>query len=96
MTFAVLEYYLDLHCFRHWHKCNKCSAVAEMGDRLATLDMVRKLGAYAPLGELGPNVTQCGLGRAYICTKWHLAPFSGLATTDMDRNLGGCAPWGWT
>jgi len=33
---------------------NKCSAVAEIGDRLA----VPLLG-----GELGPHLTQCGLGR---------------------------------
>jgi len=31
---------------------NKCSAVAEMGDRLATMDMNRKLGGgCAPLGQ---------------------------------------------
>jgi len=33
-----------------------------MGDRLATIDMGRKLGAVALLGELDPHVTQCGLG----------------------------------
>ena len=27
----------------------KCSAIAEMGDRLATIDMGRKLGGCAPL-----------------------------------------------
>jgi len=27
---------------------NKCSAVAEMGDRLATIDMGRKVGGCAP------------------------------------------------
>jgi len=43
---------------------NKCSAVAEMGDRLATIDIGRKLGRFCPFGgELGPHVTQCGLGR---------------------------------
>jgi len=31
---------------------NKCSPVAEMGDRLATIDMGQKLGgSCAPLGE---------------------------------------------
>jgi len=38
-----------------------------MGDRSATIDMGQKLGEVAvPLfgcGELGPHVTQCGLGR---------------------------------
>jgi len=32
-------------------KNHKCSAVAEMGDRLAAIDMGRKLGGCAPLGE---------------------------------------------
>jgi len=41
------------------------SAVAVMGDRLATTDMGRKMGAAVPLsaGELGPHLTQCRLGR---------------------------------
>jgi len=44
---------------------NKSSAVAELGDRLATIGMGRKwagaaLGAGSPLG---PHLTQCGLGR---------------------------------
>jgi len=38
-----------------------------MGDRLATIDMGRKVagGADVPLSvrELGPNLTQCRLGR---------------------------------
>ena len=43
----------------------RCSAVAEMGDRLATIDMGRKLaGGCAPYGgKLDPHVAQCGLGR---------------------------------
>jgi len=43
----------------------KSSAVAEMGDRLATIDMGRKVGAAVPLsvGELGPHLIQCHLGR---------------------------------
>jgi len=47
--------------------CNKSSAVAEMGDCLAIVDMGRKLeGCMCPLfgsGELGPHLTQCRLGR---------------------------------
>ena len=45
---------------------DKCSAVAEMGDRLATIDMGRKLGAVPVFfwgGELGPHLAQFGLGR---------------------------------
>jgi len=45
----------------------KSLAVAEMGDRLATVDMGQKVGGGcgAPLrgGELGLHLTQCGLGR---------------------------------
>jgi len=38
---------------------DKCSAVAEMGDRLATVNMGRELGALPPFwgGELGPHLT---------------------------------------
>jgi len=44
---------------------NKSSAVAEMGDRLATIGMAESgegllWGAGSPLG---PHLTQCGLGR---------------------------------
>jgi len=42
-------------------------------------------------GELDPHLTQCRLGRAYVRTKWHLDPSSHLATTDMNRKLGGCS-----
>jgi len=46
---------------------NKSSAVAEMGDRLATIDMDRNLGSCCAVphfvGELGPHLTQCCLGR---------------------------------
>ena len=43
---------------------DKNSAVAEMGDRLATIDMGRKEGGcYALSGGAGPHLTQCGLGR---------------------------------
>jgi len=63
---------------------NKSSAVAEMGDLLATIDMGRKLGRVAvPVfgrGELGSHLTQCGWVEAYLRTKWHLNPSSCLAT----------------
>jgi len=43
---------------------NKSSAVAEKSDRLATIDMGRKVGTALPLsvGELGPHLTPCRLG----------------------------------
>jgi len=44
---------------------NKCSAVAEMGDRLVTINMCRKLngGSVLLFGELDPHATQFALGR---------------------------------
>jgi len=79
---------------------NKCSTVAEMGYRLAPIDMGQKLGAWAPFlggGVLGHHVTR-GLGRGCafvasgICTVWHLDPSRRLATIDMAENWGmGCA-----
>ena len=43
---------------------HKSSAVAEMGDRLATIGMGRKWDAAGGCGSpLGPHLTQCGLGR---------------------------------
>jgi len=47
--------------------CDKSSAVAEIGDRLATIGMGRKVVAAMPPPfswvELGPHLTQCGQGR---------------------------------
>jgi len=60
---------------------NKCSTVAEMGDRLATIDMCRKLVGLCPLfgeGELGPYLTQCCLGRgllSYQVASWSIELF---------------------
>ena len=78
-----------------WHQWSKCSAVAEMGDRLATTDMGWKLGAV-PLGEgewvsILHNVARA---EAYLPTKWHLDPFSHFATTGMGRKLGELCPFG--
>jgi len=67
-----------------------------MGDRLATIDIGRKLGAVPLLwgGELSLHPTQCRWPETYLHTKFHLDPSSRLATTDMGRKLGGCAPFG--
>jgi len=45
---------------------NKSSTVAEMGDRARTKWAEKCGGAAAPLSvwELGPYLTQCGLGRS--------------------------------
>ena len=71
---------------------NKSSAVAEMGDRLAIIDIDQKEGAAVPLsgGELDPHPTQCGLGRGlppYQVASWYIQPF------DHNRH-GGCPPLG--
>jgi len=51
-----------------------------MGDRLATIDMGRKLGSCALFwgGELGPHLTQYGLGWGlprYQVAYWSIQPF---------------------
>jgi len=47
----------------------KCSAVAETGDRLATIDMGRKLGAVPLLRELDPVQHNVAWAEAYLRTK---------------------------
>jgi len=82
LVFAVVKY------------CDKCSAVAEIGDRLATVDIGQKLGAV-PLfrGSWVPHLTQCRLDQGYLRTKLHLDPCSRLATRDrIGRKVWGCAP----
>jgi len=70
---GILSYYMSTF--------NKSSAVAEMGDRLATVDMRRKVGrgwcggAGSPLAH---HPTQCGLGRGlplYQVASWSIQPF---------------------
>jgi len=51
----------DIENFNQKH-FNKCSAVAQMGDRLATINMGRKVGAVLLLGELGPPSNTVSLG----------------------------------
>jgi len=60
---------------------NNSSAVAQIGERLAT--WAEKRGSAVPL-SVGdrPNsshLTQCRLGRGYLHTKWHLDPSNRLA-----------------
>ena len=72
--------------------CNKCSAVAEMGDCLATIDMGRQLEVvplwWVASGYCVPMKYNNIWDKAYLRTKWHLDPSSRLATTDMGRKLG--------
>jgi len=73
-----------------------CSAVAQIGDRLATIDMGRNKGLLCPFRRNSwvpiYNIMWPG-PRLYLLTKWHLDPSSDssrLATTDMGRKLEGC------
>jgi len=68
-------------------RLNKSSAVAEMGDRLATIDAGRKLGAALPWGSWAPS-NNVAWAEAYLCTKWHPDPSSRLATVHMGRKFG--------
>jgi len=54
------------HCLRtKWH--------LDPSSRLTTADRGPKLGAVPLSGELGPRLTQCGMGRgAYLRTNLHL------------------------
>ena len=73
----------------------KCSAVAEIGDRLATVEMGWKLAGRAPLGAAGPYLTQCRLGRClppYQVASWSIQPFG---HNRYAPKIGGSAPfWG--
>jgi len=71
-----------IRCFITKYMYNYSSAVAQMGDRLATIDMCRKWGGAAVgarSGPLGPHLTQCGLGRGlplYQVASSSIQPFS--------------------
>ena len=53
---------------------NKSSAVAEMGDRLATIFMGRKVGKRfcAPFGRAGSPYNNVSSAEAFLHAKWHL------------------------
>ena len=62
---------------------NKSSAVAEMGDRLATIDVGRKVGdegCCAPFGVAGPVKHNVALATAYLRTKWYPNPSNRMPT----------------
>jgi len=61
---------------------NPTTAVAEMGDRWATIDMGRKVGAdvYLYVGWAGSPSNIVAWAEAYLRTKWHLDPSNRLAT----------------
>ena len=77
--------------------CYKCSAVAEIGDRLATIGrhQPKRGGGCAPFGGgLGPHLTQCGQERGlppYQVASWSIHPFG---HNRHGPKIGGCAPLG--
>jgi len=73
---------------------NKSSAVAEMGDHLATTDMGRKVGERAAVGGSSvPHLTQCVLGRGltpYQVASWSIQLFGhNTPTIQTDRQDNG-------
>ena len=73
----------------------KCSAIAETGDCLATIDISQKGGLMCPYwtGELGPHLTQCGLGWGlppYQVASWSIQPFG---HNRHGPKIGDCAPF---
>jgi len=75
---------------------NRCLAVAEIGDRLATIDMSKKWGLLCLLfrdGELGAHLTQCRLGRGQPpcqVASWSIQLFG--HNRDGPKIGGGCVP----
>jgi len=66
--------------------CYKRSAVAEVGDHLATIEMGRKWGPLSHFkeGELGHHLPQCGQGQglpACQASSWSIQPFGHNAPT---------------
>jgi len=66
------------------------SAVAEIGDRLATTDGLKSGGCAVPHsvgeGKLGPHLTQSFLGRGippYQVESWSIQPFGGHSTPTL-------------
>jgi len=106
---AVSQTHMDGSvAFARWRQCtpHACtlpqpgkynnSAAVDMGDRLATIDMGRKLGVVPPFGrgELGPYLAQCGLGRGlppYRVASWSMQPFG---HSRLGPKMGSVPFWG--
>jgi len=83
------------------NKLNKCSAVAKTGDRLATIDMGRKLEAGAvPFflegGELGSHLRQRGLGRGLSSSQVASRSKQPFGHNRHGQKSGGSTPLGWS
>ena len=74
---------------------DKCSALAEMGDRLATIDMGRKVGRVAVLlsvGEVGPHTMSPGPRPNSVPSGSLDDASSCSATVDMGRKVEAAVP----
>jgi len=62
-----------------------------MSDRLATVDVGRKVGGGCCVPfrwrKLGPHLTQCSWAEPYLRSEWDPDPSSRLATIDMGHGL---------
>ena len=79
------------HCYGQ-ETTYKCSSVAEMGYRLATIYMGQKRDRMLCPFRVRSWVSiqyNVAWSEVYLCTKWHLDSLSRLATIDMGRKLGG-------
>ena len=85
------------HCYGQ-ETTYKCSSVAEMGYRLATIYMRQKRDRMLCPFRVRSWVSiqyNVAWAEVYLSTKWHLDSLSRLATIDMGRKLGRLRPlWG--
>jgi len=76
----------------------KSSSVAEMGDSVHNRHhtWAKRGGCYAPFaGEVGPRLTQCGLGRGLGLLPYQVASLSiqPFGHNRHESKTGGCAPF---
>ena len=76
---------------------SKSSAVAEMGDRGHDRHGPKKGSCCAPFavsrGELGPFLTQCGLGRSLLPYQVASSSIQPFGHNRHEPKTGGCAPF---
>jgi len=85
----LFSFYLQRSCY-FFLLYNKSLAVAEMGDRLVTINISRREGAAVPLsgGSWAPS-NNVAWAEIYLRVKWHLDPYSHFATIDMSQKVWG-------
>jgi len=76
-------------------KQDKCTAVAEMGNHLATIDMSQKEGVDMPL-SWRTHLVQCSLGRSlptYQVASWSINPFGHYRRVPKTKRRGCAHYW---